>query len=528
MEYYVDIARDFVNQHFKNQEPFQIVIQVIFGIFIVLFIKYLITNGAALKNTIMNIIFGGLKSIPGVQGQIDKEKESLKNKISKALEITGQEKMTVIPNEGLAPTEILRRMTEIRDKEEQNWKSNKVSGCVYSGDEKHTDLMIKAYSLFSITNPLHPDVFPSIRKFEAEVVRMTANMLGGDDNVVGAVTSGGTESILMAVKAYRDYYKKSNPEIVIPSTAHAAFDKAGSYFGIKVIHVPVDKNMLADVNAMAKAITKNTILLVGSAPQYPHGMVDPIKQLAALAQKHNIGCHTDACLGGYVLPWVKKTGITSIPDFDFSVPGVTSMSCDTHKYGFAAKGTSVVLFRGRDLRKAMFFVQPNWLGGMYASPTMAGSRPGGVIASCWASLIANGQKGYKEKARAIWDAAQQIKAGIKKIPELNLIGDSCSTVVAFGSQKLDIYKVSDAMHSKGWNLNNLMNPNCIHICVTLRHINMVNEFLNDLTTSVATIVGNPNAFPGGNAGVYGLAATLPDRSIVKDMGVTYLDAVLDV
>jgi sphinganine-1-phosphate aldolase len=293
-----------------------------------------------------------LKALPMVQQRLNSEKESIKKTIGDKLAVP-QETVLVIPPQGLSPEEVLKRMKELKSLDEKNWKGGKVSGVIYSGDEKLTALMNEAYSLFSLTNPLHPEIFPSIRKFEAEIIRMTANMMNGDSEVCGAVTSGGTESILMAVKTYREQFKKQNPEIVIPVTAHAAFDKAGNYFGVKVVHVRLDKDFKVDVKALESAITKNTIMIMGSAPQYSSGVVDPIPELAAIALKHGIGMHVDSCLGGYVLPWVQKSGVDKgkIPFFDFRVPGVTSMSVDTHKYGYATKGTSVILFKNEDLRK---------------------------------------------------------------------------------------------------------------------------------------------------------------------------------
>jgi len=386
------------------------------------------------------------------------------------------------------------------------------------------------YALFSSANALHPTIFPSVRKFEAEIVRMTLSMMHGGDEACGALTSGGTESILMAVKAHRDYYKKANPEMIVPVTGHAAFDKAASYFKIKLVHAPLGPDYKVDVNAVRKLINKNTILIVGSAPGFPHGVIDPIEHLAALADEHGVGFHTDCCLGGFILPWVRASGIHQVPAFDFGVKGVTSMSADTHKYGYATKGTSVVMFANHELRRAMYFVAPNWPGGMYASPTIAGSRPGALIACCWAALVSNGQEEYKRKSVAIWNTAQEVKAGIRKISSLSLVGDSYSSVVAFAStsSQLNIFKVADAMTSKGWHLNNLQFPSCVHICLTNHHVGRAQSFIDDLEDSVRIVLANPNAFPNGSAGVYGMAASFPDRGTIADIGIAYLDGCLDV
>ena len=272
---------------------------------------------------------------------------------------------------------------------------------------EHIDFQNQIYAINSQTNPLHFDVWPSGVKFEAEIVSMTANMLNADkagDEIVGTVTSGGTESILLAMKTYRDRGRAekgiTEPEMIVPTTAHAAFDKASQYFNIKMVRIPVGEDFRADVQATAAAITPNTVVIVGSAPPFPHGIIDPIEELSELARAHGIGFHTDACLGGFVLPWAEKLGYP-VPPFDFRLPGVTSMSADTHKYGYAAKGTSVVLYRGRALRHYQFYTTTEWPGGLYFSPTLAGSRPGALSAACWAAMISTGEQGYLEATRRI-------------------------------------------------------------------------------------------------------------------------------
>jgi len=254
----------------------------------------------------------------------------------------------------------------------------------------------------------------------------------------------------MAVKAYRDSKPHiKQPEMVIPVTAHAAFDKAGEYFRVKIIHIPMDKDGKVDTKEVRNAITKNTIMIVGSAPNYPHGIVDPIAELATIATEHGVGMHVDGCLGGYILPWVVKHANGKIPDFDFAVPGVTSMSCDTHKYGYAQKGTSVVMYRHEKLRQHMYSVITDWPGGVYASPTMSGSRPGGLIAVCWASLVALGQDGFTKLATGIYNSAQAFKEGLKTIPHLEPTFDSYTHVIAFHAKGIDIFKVAEAMGKKG-------------------------------------------------------------------------------
>jgi len=252
--------------------------------------------------------------------------------------------------------------------------------------------------LFFSENALNPTVFPSLRRMETEVVAMTAALLGGDEHTVGNMTSGGTESLLMAVLTAREWGRAHKPdvqapEMVLPATAHPAFEKAAHYFGVRPVHVPVGPDLRADVERMRAAITPRTVLLVGSAPSYPHGVVDPIVEIAQVAQEHGLLCHVDACVGGFELPFLRRLGYP-VPDFDFQVPGVTSMSADLHKYGYAAKGASVVLYRDSALRRHQFFAYTDWPGGVYASATLAGTRPAGPIAAAWAVLHYLGEEGY--------------------------------------------------------------------------------------------------------------------------------------
>jgi sphinganine-1-phosphate aldolase len=385
-------------------------------------------------------------------------------------------------------------------------------------------------------NPLHADLWPSAAKYEAEIVSMTAAMLGGDAvgsddpgrQIVGTVTAGGTESILLAMKAYRDRARArarrriSRPEVVAPTTAHVAFDKAAQYFRIKLVRVPVGADHRADVGAMRRAVTRNTVALVGSAPTFPHGVIDPIEDLAAVAAERGIGFHTDACLGGFVLPWARRLGY-DVPDFDFHVPGVTSMSADTHKFGYAAKGTSVVLYRGTELRWHQYFTATEWPGGLYFSPTLAGSRPGALSAACWAAMVATGEDGYLEATRRVLETGAAIRDGIAAIPQLRVLGDPL-WVVAFASDTVDVYRVLAHMTRRGWSLNGLQRPPAVHLCVTLRHTRpgMAERFLADLKTSVAEILAEP-AGDHGVAPVYGLAATIPFRGIVRDLLKKYID-----
>ncbi len=475
-----------------------------------------------------------LKAVPGVGDRIEKEYDGMMDGLESSVKpYKGKfAAFTQIPAAGRARADILRDMQAMRDHEEETWKDGFVSGAVYHGDQEHIEFLNQVYAMNSQSNPLHADVWPSTTKFEAEVVAMTSHMLGGKgQDVHGTVTSGGTESILLAMKTYRDSAREkkgiTQPEMIVPITAHAAFDKASQYFNIKTVHIPIDENFRADVNAAKKAINKNTIVIVGSAPTFPHGAIDPIEELSELARQHGIGFHVDACLGGFVLPWAERLGYP-VPKFDFRLAGVTSMSADTHKYGYAAKGTSVVLYRGLELLHYQYYTASDWPGGLYFSPTFAGSRPGALSAACWAALTSVGEQGYLDATKRILETAAKVKEGIGQIPELRVLGDPLF-VVAFASDSIDVYKVLDFMSNKKWSLNGLHKPTCVHLCVTLRHTQpgVAERFVADLRDAVEHVKAHPEE-KGTMAPVYGMASTIPMRGLVSDMLKKYLDLIFKV
>jgi glutamate/tyrosine decarboxylase-like PLP-dependent enzyme len=439
-----------------------------------------------------------------------------------------------IPATGLDRGAILDDITALANEEEGEWSEGYASGAVYHGDASHIEFLNQVYALQSQSNPLHLDLWPSGMKFESEIVAMTADMLGANaamaqgDEIVGTVTSGGTESIIMAMKAYRDRAGIERPQMVIPDSAHVAFDKAAAYFGYDQVRVPVRKNFEADVNSMARAVTKRTVVVAGSAPGFPHGIIDPIERLADMARERGIGFHTDACLGGFVLPWAEKLGYDIAP-FDFRVPGVTSMSADTHKYGYAAKGTSVVLYRGRDLRRHQFYVATEWPGGLYYSPTLAGSRPGALLASAWAALLSVGEDGYIRATRAILETGADIRAGISTIDGLRVLGDPL-WVIAFASDEVNIFEVMARMAERGWSLNGLHHPQAVHIALTLRHTQpgVADRFLSDLASVVDETRAAGDEAATGAAPMYGMAATFPARGAVNELMLRYIDRIYEV
>lgn len=483
-----------------------------------------------------------VKSIPFVKEKLEGEYDSMIADLENSIKPYRNEfeAFSCLPNVGRARNGIIEEMANLKSREESRWKDGFTSGAVYHGDDDHINFLNKVYAINSQSNPLHSDLWPSTTKYEAEVVSMTAAMLGGaeiaknsdpENQICGVVSSGGTESILLAMKTYRDRARDlkgiTKPEMIVPSTVHAAFDKASQYFNIKMIRVPVGPDFRADVAETKKAITKNTIVIVGSAPNFPHGIVDPVEELSELARGRGVAFHTDACLGGFILPFAKKLGY-DVPPFDFQLPGVTSMSADTHKYGYAAKGTSVVLYRGLELRRYQYYTATDWPGGLYFSPTFAGSRSGALSAMCWAAMLSMGEKGYLEASEKILDTASAIKAAIRTTPELYILGDPLFCI-AFTSDSLDIYKVMDVMTKRNWNLNGLLAPPAVHICVTLRHTQpgVVDKFVNDLKGAIEHVKRNPDE-KGGLAPIYGLAATIPIKGVLSDVLVRYIDLLYKI
>lgn len=483
-----------------------------------------------------------LRKIPAVNRKISRETDTLLEELEPSLKPYRDrfETRASLPAKGVDRAKLLKEIRAVDDLERSRWSDGFVSGGIYHGEREHIDFLNRVYALQSQSNPLHADIFPGTVKFEAELISMTANMLSdhqaADMHICGSVTSGGTEGILMAMKSYRDRARAEKgirkPEILAPITAHTAFNKAAEYFGMRLRHIPLDASYRADVDAMKRMTNRNTVVIVGSAPNFPHGIIDPIEEMSEFARKNGIGFHTDACLGGFVLPFAAKLGYP-VPSFDFRLPGVTSMTADTHKYGYAAKGTSVVLYRGEELRRYQFFAASDWPGGLYFSPTIAGSRSGALSAVAWAALLSIGEKGYTDNAKRILETARTIREGIAAIPGLKVIGDPLF-VIAFRADEsasdtskspdIDIYRVLDQMTHRGWSLNGLHRPASVHLAVTLRHTQpgVARRFLKDLRASVDHVRSHPSP-RGGMAPIYGMAGTIPVRSSVSDLLKKYVD-----
>ena len=480
------------------------------------------------------------------------------------------------PTRGTDADAVLASMQRHRE-HDARWQEGKTWSLVYHlGEEEPryasvSGLLRRAHTMFFSENGLNPMAFPSLKRFEAEVVSMTASLLGGDAETTGNMTSGGTESILMAVKTARQWARardpaNSEPEMILPLTAHPAFEKAAHYFGLKPVRVPVAPDFRADVEAVRAAVTPHTVLLVGSAPSYPHGVVDPIAELGRVALDKDLLFHVDACVGGFMLPFVRKLGYP-VPDFDFRVPGVTSMSADLHKYAYAAKGASVVLYRDKALRRHQFFVYTDWPGGIYASPTMAGTRPAGPIAAAWAILSHLGEEGYLDIAATVMETATRIREGVEAIDGVQILGDPAMSILAIGSDRLNVYEIGDELAGRGWYLDRQQFPPSLHLTVTHAHARVAAQFLQDLEQAVASakrfslgklsnamtvglvqaagrllppgvmsaltarassVAGLKGAaIPKRSAAMYGMMASLPNRGDLEELVLDILDGLTE-
>ncbi|MBM4282786.1 MAG: aspartate aminotransferase family protein [Deltaproteobacteria bacterium] len=435
-----------------------------------------------------------------------------------------------VPVKGVDRGELLAQL-EALHADDADWKSGRCFSLVYHASDEHTAFLKAASSAFFSENGLNPMAFKSLKRMELEVVRMAASLLHGDDDVVGTMTSGGTESLLLAIKTYRDLAKKTKPwivfpEVVLPATAHVAFDKAGHYFGVKIRWAPVGKDWRVDVDAVRHLTNRNTIMIAGSAPQYPHGVLDPIEALGRLAQDKGIPLHVDACVGGFMLPFVEKVG-RHVPVWDFRVPGVTSISADLHKYGYTAKGASVILYRNMEFLKHQFFVATDWPGGIYISPSIPGTRAGGAIAAAWAGLQAMGVEGYCALTAKALLACDQLKAGIAGIDGIKVIGSEHCTIVTWtaAAKDVDVYAVADQLQDRGWHVDRQQHPACVHLTVTANHLPVVDDYLRDLTDAVAYVRAHPEVKSRGNAAMYGMMAKVPVRALVKQAALKVMEGM---
>jgi len=409
-----------------------------------------------------------------------------------------------IPAKGLSRNDLFEKLEAFRA-HDMPWRDGRTWAYVYDPGAEAESVIKQAFTMYLSENALDPTVFPSMLHLENELVAMAAAHLQGDADVVGNFTSGGTESLMLAVKTARDYNRARRPhirepEMVLPITAHASFQKAAHYLDVKPVMVPVDpQTFRADPEAIRRAISPNTILLVGSAISYAHGVVDPIRDIGQIALEHDLLLHVDGCMGGFLLPYFRRLG-APVPDFEFNVPGVTSISMDFHKYAFAAKGASVILYRNKALRRHQIYACSNWTGYTVINPTIQSTKSGGPLAAAWAVLNFFGDEGYLEIARQVLDATRRIADGVEQIEGLRLLGRPDMNLVAFTSDTVSVFHIVDEMKQRGWfvqpQLGFESSKENIHLSINPASVRWVDALLADLRVCVEAA----KALPSGTAG----------------------------
>jgi len=393
-----------------------------------------------------------------------------------------------LPRKGMPKRDVFAEMKR-RKAEDADWRAGKTWSLIYPAGADVDEVLREANDLYVFENALNPFRFPSLRQMEGEIVAMTCDLLGGSEASGGTLTSGGTESILMAVKTARDRAREERgierAHMLAPVSAHPAFAKAAQYLCVEHEQIPLGSDLRADVEAARRMMRDDTVLVVGSAPNYPHGVVDPIAELAALAAERGASFHTDACVGGFLLPFLERLG-HDVPPFDFRVPGVTTISADVHKYGYATKGVSVIAHREQATLRHQMFLYDRWPGGMYGSPALAGARPAAPIAAAWAVMHYLGEEGYLGLSAKVLDTVERLRAGIEGIVGLHVWGEPIASVISFGSETLDVMAVGDVMDDRGWHLDRQVGPTALHMMVTPNHAAVVDSFLADLRAAVTS------------------------------------------
>lgn len=398
--------------------------------------------------------------------------------------------MQTIPAKG-RPWDTLKAELEAAKAGDFNWREGRMALYIYYLNAAVKRVQQEAYMAYWTENAMGTRAFPSVAKLEREVLEMGLSLHHAPEGAAATFTSGGTESIYLAVKTARDWARATKgidaPNMVIPRSGHPAFDRAAHNLGIRVIRVPTTRNdFRADVAEMAKRIDGNTIMLLGSAPNYPFGVFDPIGDIAALAARHGLWMHVDACVGGFLAPFARALG-RNIPEFDFAVPGVTSISADLHKYGYAPKGASMMMLRDAALQRHQTFVFNDWERGAYASNTLQGSRSAGAVAAAWAVMNFLGQEGYLHWAKILMDAVDKLTAGINAITGLGVLEphDLCIFVYRATDPALDIGAVADGLTRRGWFVGRHAEPAGIHMHLNPVHAETADLYLADLRAAVA-------------------------------------------
>ena len=386
-----------------------------------------------------------------------------------------------------------------------SWRDGRCFTLAYSVSPEVLALAEEAYRRYSGENALNTGAFPSLRHMQQDVVNIVSSWVHGTDETAGFMTSGGTESLVLVVRAAQKRAEREGRNLrsmnmVLPASAHAALEKGADYFNVESRRIPVRDDWRADIDAMADAIDDETILVVGSAPSYPQGVIDDIEGISQLAAERDINCHVDACMGGVTLPYLEQSGVPIAP-WDFRCSAVTSISVDLHKYGYTSKGAGVLLHRNKTLRNDQTFLTDNWLGGLYGSSGILGTKSGGPIASAWAVMHHLGDDGYTQATLSARDSTLRIAAFVREHPLLALRAEPDSTLLSFGTTdplRHDVFALADALIAKGWYLDKQAPPPSIHLTVNASHSPRIDEFLSDLGECIESLDSTK-----GTAGAYG-------------------------
>lgn len=394
--------------------------------------------------------------------------------------------MKSLPSHGMTLDEVMERLRALQVND-GDYHNARTWGLIYNAGPDVDAVLQAAGGHTLLENALNPFVFPSLKEMQRDVVAMASALLHGGEDAGGTMSSGGTESIFLAVKTARERARAERDlergRIVVPRTAHPAFAKAAHYLGLEWVQMPLREDLRTRAEDLEPMITEDTVLCVGSAPAYPYGMVDPIPDMASIAADRGIPFHVDACLGGFMLPFVERLGY-EVPAWDFRVPGVTSISADLHKYGYAIKGASVILHRPKSNVRYQVWQFDNWPGGVYGTQGFLGTKPAAPIAAAWAVMQYLGEEGYVRLARETMDAVKRLREGVDAMDGVHVWGEPDMTVVALGSRDHDIHAIGDVLNQRGWHFDRQEGPSAIHLMASPRHLLVVDEFLADLRSAV--------------------------------------------
>lgn len=476
--------------------------------------------------------FSLVKSMPYIQWSINKEITKEINKIRPSLiedrykHINSDDIITTLPLNGKKSDEIMVILNKVDPI--HSWK---ISGAVYTNKDIHSEMIGYIYKQFSLLSPTHPDLWPYLNQIRAEVYSICCNLFNGNKNSCAVFTAGGTLSIIQALYVYREWGKNTkninNPNIIIPSSAHASFRKGCKILGIDLVMIQVcPLSGKVDAKEMNSAVNSNTVLIVGSAPSFPCGIIDPIEELGEVAKKYKIGFHIDACLGGFQLPFLEKAGVNIGETVDFRNQNITSISADLHKFGKVPKGASILMFSDKNLRDYLTYVDLQWEGGLYVTPGFPGSESGATIIAAWSILMMTGEEKYVNDTRKAINLCKIIKDKIKAIDSIQIIGDPLLSTFAITSDQYNIHFIGVQMHEKGWILNSL--PNGLHFCMGELQTSQekcADEFVNDLEKSINYVKSHPNEDPGDTAKIYCSTKKIPKfaDSLLEDIGRMYID-----